>query len=373
MTHMTKVLLKYVEEFIDRHGKPHRYFRRGGKRVRLPGLPGSAEFMAAYQAALDGVLKIETAAPPTAPGTVRWLVSAYLSSATFNALAPETRRTRANILENFRKVDGDKRIFVTVNGEAKMVLTRQLLQSIVNKKSITPYAQRNLLNTLRAMFRWAVSEGKLPDDPSVGVTRRRIKNTTKGYRTWTDAEIDQFVARHPIGTKAYLAFVLLLDFGVRRGDAVRLGRQHIRHDLLPKAPHGWLSIVQHKTGKPLDVPLTDRLQAAINAMPNNHLTFLTTGQSRPFTDGGFTNWFRDRCNEAGLPNGLSAHGLRKARARRTAEKGVSAHAVAAITGHTTLSEVQRYTAGYDQRKLALDAMRGEISDASTGEIKKTTA
>ena len=143
---MAKMLLRYVEEFIDRHGKPHRYFRRAGKRVRLPGLPGSAEFMAAYQAALDGVTlpKVEAVTPRTAPGTVHWLVSAYLSSPTFTALAPETRRTRANILENFRKTGGEKRIFIAVNGEPKMVLTRQLLQPIVNKKSITPFAQRNL-------------------------------------------------------------------------------------------------------------------------------------------------------------------------------------------------------------------------------------
>ena len=78
---MAKMLLKYVDEFIDRHGKVHRYFRRAGKRVRLPGLPGSAEFMAAYQAALDGITlpKPEAAiGPRTAPGTVDWLVSAYL-------------------------------------------------------------------------------------------------------------------------------------------------------------------------------------------------------------------------------------------------------------------------------------------------------
>jgi integrase len=220
--------------------------------------------MAAYQAALEGLTapKIETVAPRTAPGTVHWLVSAYLSSPTFTALAPETRRTRANILENFRKSEGDKLIFVTVNGEPKMVLTRQLLQPIINRKSITPFAQRNFLNTLRAMFKWAVSEGKLPDDPSAGVTRQRIKTTTEGYRTWTDAEMDQFVARHPIGKKAYLAFVLLRDFGQRRGDIVRLGRQHIRHDLLPKQPHGWLSIVQGKTGMLVEVPITDALQAA---------------------------------------------------------------------------------------------------------------
>ena len=164
--------------------------------------------------------------------------------------------------------------------------------------------------------------------------------------------------------------MLLCDTGVRRGDAVRLGLQHIRHDLLPKSPHGYLSIVQGKTGTLVEVPITDALQAAIDATPSNHLTFLVTNLGQPFTDAGFTNWFRDRCNEAGLPKGLSAHGLRKARARRIAEKGVSAHGIAAITGHTTLSEVQRYAAKYDRRKLAVEAMHGEIG---TGETKKTTA
>jgi integrase len=217
-----------------------------------------------------------------------------------------------------------------------------------------------------------VSEGKPPDDPTVGVTRQRLKNTTEGYPTWTDAEMDQFVARHAIGTKAYLAFVLLRDTGVRRGDVVDLGPQHIRHDLLPKSPHGYLSMVQGKTGTLVEVTVTDALRAAIDACPSNHLTFLVTRQGQPFTDAGFTNWFRDRCNEAGLPNGLSAHGLRKARARLIAEKNGSAHAVAAVTGHKTLSEVQRYTARYDRRKLAVEAMRGEISDAPEG-VKKTTA
>jgi integrase len=368
---MTKILLKYVEEFIDRHGKPHRYFRRGGKRVRLPGLPGSAEFMAVYQAALDGITapKIETVAPRTVPGTVHWLVTTYLASATFNALAPETKRTRRNILESFRAPDGEQRIFITVNGEPKMVLTRQLVQPIVNKKSITPFAQRNFLNTLRAMFKWAVSEGKLPEDPTVGVTRQRIKNTTEGYRTWTDGEIEQFLAHHPIGTKAYLAAVLARDAGARRGDAVRLGPQYIRHDLQPKQPHGWLCFVQHKTTTLVEVPVRDALQAAMDACPSNHLSFLVTNQGKPFSVAGFTNWFRDRCNEAGLPNGLSFHGLRKACARRIAEKNGSAHAVAAVTGHKTLSEVQRYTAAYNRRKLAAEAMRDEISDVSVG-IKK---
>ena len=372
---MARIRLRFVDEFIDRHGKPHRYFRRAGKRFRLPGLPGSTEFMAAYQAALDGIPATGGPSPhlqkAATPGTVDWLVSAYLASATFKALAPETQRSRANILQNFRAADGDKRIFVTVNGKSVMWLKADNLQTIINKKSITPHAQRNLLNTLRAIFKWAVSEGKLPSDPTVGVTRPRIKNKNDGYRTWTDAEMEQYIARHPISPKAYLAFVLLRDTGVRRGDAVRLDPQHIRHDLLPKSPHGYLSVVQGKTGTLVEVPITDALQAAIDACPSNHLTFLVTSQGQPFTDAGFTNWFRDRCNEAGLPNGLSAHGLRKARSQLIAEKGVSAHGIAAVTGHKTLSEVQRYTAQFDRRKLAVEAMRGEITDAPTVGIKKT--
>ena len=78
---MTRLRLPFVNEFRDRHGKVRRYYRRPGcKAVPLPGLPGSAEFMAAYQAALTGVT-----VPPrligearTVAGTVQAIVAAYL-------------------------------------------------------------------------------------------------------------------------------------------------------------------------------------------------------------------------------------------------------------------------------------------------------
>jgi integrase len=84
-------------------------------------------------------------------------------------------------------------------------------------------------------------------------------------------------------------------------------------------------------------------------------TVQTTGATSPFSPAGFGNYFRDRCNEAGLPR-CSAHGLRKAAARRLAEAGCTMHEIAAITGHASLSEVQRYTKAADQKRLALSAM-----------------
>jgi hypothetical protein len=53
---MTRIKLPFVQAFADRHGHARYYFRKPGfKRAALPGLPGSAEFMEAYQAALGGV------------------------------------------------------------------------------------------------------------------------------------------------------------------------------------------------------------------------------------------------------------------------------------------------------------------------------
>jgi len=56
--HASYTRLPYVQSFVDKQtGKVFHYFRkRGCKRVRLPGLLGSREFMEAYQRALDGPL-----------------------------------------------------------------------------------------------------------------------------------------------------------------------------------------------------------------------------------------------------------------------------------------------------------------------------
>jgi integrase len=80
-----------------------------------------------------------------------------------------------------------------------------------------------------------------------------------------------------------------------------------------------------------------------------------TSFGKPFTPAGFGNWFRQRCNEAGLPQ-CSAHGLRKAAARRLAEAGCSNQQIKSITGHKTDKEVARYTAAADQVRLADQAM-----------------
>jgi site-specific recombinase XerD len=111
--------------------------------------------------------------------------------------------------------------------------------------------------------------------------------------------------------------------------------------------------------------VTPELQQVLDATPCKHLTFITTKSERPFSGEDFSKQFRAWCDAAGLPTRCSAHGLRKAVARRLAEKGASAHQIAAITGHKTLSEMQRYPNRQpSETRTAGGCARTRIRDAS---------
>ena len=370
---MTRIRLPYIHSFRDRHGKVRHYARPPGrKQVPLPGMPGSEGFMSAYQAALAGLKTPDKiGAARTVAGTLNAIIVDYVdcspnSTSPLKRFAPETQRTQRNILENLRGAHGVKRVYrIELNGRRAMVLTREHVQRMVNQKSNTPFAQRNFLNTIRAMFRWAVAEGRVPEDPTLGVTRKKIESS--GYTTWSDENIAQYKQKHSLGTKGRLTIELALNTAARRADLVRLGPQHIHEETI--------TFEQSKTKgsekATVTVPLHPDLCAALKAMPPSNVvrltadrTFLTTSSGQPFTPAGFGNWFRQCCNEAGLPKGLSVHGLRKATARRLAEMGCTTHEIAAVTGHACLSEVQRYTEAANRKRLAKEAMKKLIEGKS---------
>jgi integrase len=345
MAHRVKSMPKHVNRVRGRDSVNRYYYRRPGREsVRLPDLT-SPDFAAAYAAAEVDAEPIVIGASRSKAGSVAATVGAYLASAEFAGLADETRRTRRNIMERFREAHGDKSV---------ALIERKHVQAMVDAKAATPSAARNLLAVIRILMLAAIKAGFRADDPTLGVKHAKIKK--KGFRTWEEEEIDAFEATHGVGSRARLALMLLLYTGQRRSDVVKMGRQHIRG--------GKIAVRQQKTDEPLLIPMHPKLYAAIEATPAEHLTFLTTVQGRPFTPAGFTNWFRDMCNEAGLPNGLSAHGLRKAMCRRLAEAGCSEKLIAAISGHRTLHMVQHYTKAADQERMAVAAINKLVGGAS---------
>lgn len=328
---------RYCQGFEDRHGKFRWYYRRPGfPRIPLPGLPWTPDFMAAYEKAEKGE-RLEIGKGRSAPGTVSALVASFYKTSDFTTLSDSTKVTYRGIIERFRAEHGEKRV---------AHMEKRHLQKLVSAKAETPAAANNMLRMVHLLMRHAVELGWRGDDPTQGL--RKVKNKTAGFTTWEEEHIDAFLAHHKPGTRAHLALSLLLYTGQRRSDVVRMGRQHVRN--------GVLSIVQQKTGQDVHIPLHGDLRAILDALPLNNLSFLMTAQGRPFTPPGFTNWFRDMVREAGLPNGLSPHGLRKATCRRLAEAGCTPHQIMAISGHKSLAEVTRYTVAAGRKDLAAQAI-----------------
>ena len=330
---------KFVQGFVDRHGKARFYFRRAGfENVPLPGLPWSPEFMAAYEGAIAGQ-PTQIGSGRVKPGTIRALAVSYYGSLAFRSMKSSTQSVYRNIIEKFcRETDRAGQAHGEKNAAA---LRREHVVKLMAARAEQPDSANGLRKILRAMMKHAVEAGLRHDDPTRDVRAMRVKSD--GFHSWTEDEISRFEERHAIGSRARLAFALLLHTGQRRSDVIRMGRQHVRDDVL--------QVRQVKTGTELMIPLHPALTNIITATPTDNLTFLTTQFGKPFAAAGFGNWFREQCDLAGL-----AHGLRKAAARRLAEAGCTEHEIGAITGHASLREIVRYTKAADQQRLARAAI-----------------
>ena len=335
---MPRKLPPFVERWRDRHGKLRVYFRKGkGIRVALPASIGSADFNAAYQAALSGQLApAQGHRAQPAPGTIaraHHLVHAHRG---VSGLRNTTKAGYASRIEALRSEHGHR----TVAG-----LTRErIITGILHPYADRPGAALSTLKMLRVLIRHAIDIGWLKHDPSLGIKRPK----THEIRSWTDAEIKAFEERWPIGTKQRLAFALLLYTGQRRSDVHRMTWSDVTG--------ASIRVVQQKTGRKLAIPLHRELLAVLAAAGREHVTIINTGYGQPFTVDGFSQWMRDAITEAGLPIECQPHGLRKAAGRRLAEAGCTAHEIMAVLGHKSLTEAERYTREADQAQLATAAM-----------------
>jgi integrase len=324
----------------DRDGKVRVRFRRRGVSVYLTGAPWSDEFNRQYAAALEreqgdrAQIGMTMRSPP---GSFSALCVSYYASPGFRDLKDSTKRVRRNIIERLRAEYGHCR--------AKD-LGRPQINRILAAMHDRPEAANNLLKVLRVVLQHAVDDKWIEHNPALGVKRYSTRNPD-GRHTWTEDEIAQYQAAHPINSRAGLALALALYTGQRKSDLLRLGWQHVKRD--PKRDR--IVLRQQKTGAPVDIPIYPELARALEAVPKTNLTFLMTERGAPFSVAGFGNWFRRMCNDAGLSH-CSIHGLRKAFCTRLSDRGCTPHQIAACSGHLSLSEVTRYTKRYDRRRLA---------------------
>lgn len=284
---MVSAAIRHLVRDVDRHGRVRLYVRnlRSRRKIRIRAELGTPEFWRAYEAAIAALFDptAEAAAAHPAKSTLGGLVTRYYASAEFRALDARTQYVRRRLLERFC-AHGKQGSAVTAAALPYQLMEPRHIVERCDALTQGPEGRNGMVKALRQLFRWACAPhvGLARDNPAARVPYLRPTNPD-GFHTWSVAEVEQFQARWPAGTKPYLALSLLLFTGARRSDVVRLGRQHIRD--------GWIRWPVFKgrrqKHKEIAVPVLAALDHAITAGPTGDLTFLSTAFDRPYTAAGF--------------------------------------------------------------------------------------
>lgn len=325
-------LPRYVYPQRTRHGKTNYYFRRHGKKTRV--YPDQDSFVDEYNRLLAGNI-----APPKAKASkhsLDWLIDQYCVSGAFLHYKPATRKQRQNIFSHVKDKAGSYNY---------ASITRKHIVAGREQRKHTPFQAKNYLAAMRGLFQWAVESQLLDHDPTTGVKDPK-KPKTKGFEPWEQWEIDAYRKRWPLGTHQRIWLEVVAATGARRGDAVRLGKQHIKD--------GKMAIETMKKGVWAYPPVLPELVEAIKHGPCGDLIFIVGKTGKPLTKESFGNMFRTACNEAGVKK--SAHGLRKTATERYAELGLSDAELEAIFGWRPGSKMAaHYRQEANRARIANDA------------------
>ncbi len=334
ITTMPRPRPPFLSREVSRHGRAVWYVRRNGKRIRLRAEFGTPEFDAEYQMALAAhqpATEVRTTA-----GTLGWLIECIRGAAAWQARSESTRA----------KWDGIYRQVLQAAGNAPLsAITPKVIRSGLERRSRTPGQAAHFLNAMRALFRWAVKTQLMKADPTAGI-EAPVRSRDAGIRPWTEEDVAAYEYRWPIGTRQRVWLDVLLYTGLRRGDAVRLGRQHVRD--------GIATIKTEKTGTIVTIPILPVLAETLAAGPCGDLSFIAGARGQPMAKQSFSNEFAIACRAAGVPG--SAHGVRKIAATRAANAGATVAELEAIFGWSGGKMASHYTRGADRQRLAKRAM-----------------
>ena len=323
---------KYVQSFVDRHGRERHYFRRAGKRIALPAPEGSAPFERAYAAALSGSVP-----KPRNDKTIAHLVGLYKETPRFIGMKESTQSAYCQQLNEIEDQWGA----FPADGLTRLKVNELMANRAHDKKRANRIHKR-----LRALMEYAVEIGWIDTNP-VGRTRP-YRVEVKGHRTWPESQIAKFHEHWKRGTPERLAFDLLLYLGQRAGDTANMSRLNIKS--------GRVRIKQEKTSTTLWISIHGDLQKTLNEGPVGSHHFIETAYGRCRSVKGLYNFIKKALRAAGCDDDLSPHGLRKAAATRLADTGCSSAQICAVTGHKSIQEMEKYIRERNQIKLADEAI-----------------
>jgi integrase len=262
-----------------------------------------------------------------AEGTVAWAIRQFQASNSWRELQPSTHRGYQQGLDRVEAWCGDKRIEQVTRKAVK------IWQAALEQRA--PAMAAAVLRVFRIVMHFARDQGYRIDN----FDKLRLHTSGGEAEPWADHEISAYVDEAKRQGRQSMALALMLGvcLGQRQGDILRLPRSSY------DAGAGTITLRQHKTGKPLALPVLPELAREIAVTPLASTIFVASEKSgKPYKPRYFAQLHREICQAAGIPDARWFLHLRHTAATRLGEAGYSQDLIRAVTGHASLAVVQRY-------------------------------
>ncbi|NNM74792.1 tyrosine-type recombinase/integrase [Enterovirga aerilata] len=322
----------------------HYYHRK--TRMKLPGMPGSAEFAAALRAAEEAMRR-----PVTVATNVSALIRGYCASAEWKRLAESTRANERLVLKAVEDKWGTLpvAVFRSKKIRARVIEWRD---EIAEKH---PRAADARVGAFARVLAWALDRGLVDDNPLAGI--KNVYRSERADLIWLPEHVAAM--SKVCGPELRMALALALHTGQRQADILKL-----RWDQYDGRA---IRLKQGKTKRNVYVPCTKALKTVLDAVPEEKRTGTVVKNSLGgvYLKRSFIAMWSRAYKKAGLPTGeeqLHFHDLRGTAVTMLSRAGCLPQEIATITGHSLVS-VNRILEVYLSRTAELAESAIEKLDA----------
>ena len=337
---MVKVELRGIHK-LNIKGKRYYYAWRGGPRLRSE--PGSPEFMASYNQAIE-----ERRTPE--PGRFKSLVVLYRASQDYKTLAESTRKNWSPWLDRIAEYFGDLRIAQFDRPEKIRPVIRRWRNQWADKPRTADYG----MQVLSRVLSHAVDPlGKIAGNPCEGI--KQLYSGDRSEIIWTDSDIA--ILKKTCSPEIAFAVDLASHTGLRLSDLLRLSWSHVEENAI-RFPTG-----KSRGRREAVIPLYDDLRGVLTKIPKRSPIILTSSKRRPWTADGFGSSFNTAKHDAGLAEkDLHFHDLRGTAATKFYIAGLKIRVIAEILAWSE-DQVERIIRRYVARGAAVEEAIRQLNKA----------
>jgi integrase len=317
------------KKYLWQHPRGYWFVRIKGKYHRITAREGTPEFDQQYWEILGG---------KRAEASKSWskLIASYRRSDRWAHLKPRTRADYEKVLVYLEEKIG------------QIDVTRLIRKDVIEAQEANQHRIRfanYIPQVMSVLCEHAINIGWLAQNPAKGVDRLRTPDDRKQpHIPWTDDAVARW--------RAEAAPLPRLIFEIGVGSVQR--------------PDDWtkfrwsdydgteLKITQGKTDKPLYLPCTPNLQAALGAAPKNGLTILTLQDGRPLPYRRMAQIMLDERKRLDLV-AHDLHALRYRGVMELAWSGCDDDEIASYSGHSSKDMIRKYAGIARQRMRARQA------------------